>query len=173
MKLTLLAALFTFLTLHTTTGLADINVEATHKDIDTTVWKAFQDAFQALDGKALNDVYADKVLRITTDGIDTQSKFKEANVTRFSENIKNGDRIALDFWLDSRQTNETTSYEVGFYRMAITTSGGEKNTFYGQFHIVLKNVSGRWKIAQDWDTSSIGGNPITAADFARKVPDQF
>ena len=105
MKLTLLAALFTFLTLHTTTGLADINVEATHKDIDTTVWKAFQDAFQALDGKALNDVYADNVLRITTDGIDTQSQFKEANVTRFAENIKNGDRIALDFWLDSRQTN--------------------------------------------------------------------
>jgi ketosteroid isomerase-like protein len=173
MKLTLLAALFTFLTLHTTTGLADINLEATHKEIDKTVWKAFQDAFQALDGKALNDVYADNVLRITTDGIDTQSQFKEANVTRFAENIKNGDRIALDFWLDSRQTNETTSYDVGLYRMAITTSTDENNTFYGQFHIVLKCIDGRWKIAQDWDTSSIGGKPITAADFARKVPDQF
>ena len=173
MKLTLLAALFTFLTLHTTTGLADINLEATHKEIDNTVWKTFQDAFQALDSKALNDVYADDVLRITTDGIDTQSQFKEANVTRFAENIKNGDRIALDFWLDSRQTNETTSYDVGFYRMAITTATGEKNTVYGQFHIVLKNIDGSWKIAQDWDTSSIGGRPITAEDFARKVPDQF
>ena len=173
MKQALLAVFFTFLTLNTTPGLADINLEATHKEINTTVWKAFQDAFQALDGKALNDVYADNVLRITSDGIDTQSAFKEANVTRFAENIKNGDRIALDFWLDSRQTNETTSYDVGFYRMAMTTSAGATNTFYGQFHIVLKNIDGGWKIAQDWDTSSIGGKPITAKDFARKLPDQF
>jgi len=173
MKQALLAVFFTFLTLNTTPGLADINLEATHKEINKTVWKAFQDAFQALDGKALNDVYADNVLRITSDGIDTQSAFKEANVTRFAENIKNGDRIALDFWLDSRQTNETTSYDVGFYRMAMTTSAGATNTFYGQFHIVLKNIDGGWKIAQDWDTSSIGGKPITAKDFARKVPDQF
>ena len=173
MKQALLAVFFTFLTLNTTPGLADLNLEATHKEINKTVWKAFQDAFQALDGKALNDVYADNVLRITSDGIDTQSAFKEANVTRFAENIKNGDRIALDFWLDSRQTNETTSYEVGFYRMTMTTSAGETNTFYGQFHILLKKIHGRWKIAQDWDTSSIGGQPITAADFERKVPDQF
>ena len=104
MKQTLLAVIFTFLTLQATTGLADINLEATHKEIDKTVWKAFQDAFQTLDGQALNKVYADNVLRVTTDGIDTQSAFKEANTTRFSQNIKNGDRIALDFWLDSRQT---------------------------------------------------------------------
>ena len=173
MKQTLLAVIFTFLTLQATTGLADINLEATHKEIDKTVWKAFQDAFQTLDGQALNEVYADNVLRITTDGIDTQSAFKEANTTRFAQNIKNGDRIALDFWLDSRQTNKTTSYEVGFYRMTMTTSAGETNTFYGQFHILLKKINGRWKIAQDWDTSSIGGQPITAADFERKVPDQF
>jgi ketosteroid isomerase-like protein len=173
MKQTLLAVFFTFLTLNTTPSLAEINLEATHKEIDKTVWKAFQDAFQALDGKALNNVYADNVLRITSDDIDTQSAFKEANVTRFAENIKNSDRIALDFWLDSRQTNETTSYDVGFYRVAMTTSAGATNTFYGQFHIVLKNIDGSWKIVQDWDTSSIGGKPITAEDFARKVPDQF
>jgi ketosteroid isomerase-like protein len=173
MKRTLLAFLFTFLTLHTPTGLADIDLAATHKEIDKTVWKAFQDAFQALDGKALNDLYAATVLRITTAGIDTQSAFREANVTRFTENIKNGDRIALDFWLDSRQTSNSISYDVGFYRVAMTTSAGETNTFYGQFHIVLRNIDGSWKIAQDWDTSSIGGKPITAEDFARKVPQQF
>lgn len=152
---------------------AGSNVDTIQKVIDKTVWKAFQSAFEQLDGKALNSVYAARVLRVTPDGLDTNSQFKEINKTRFEPNIINGDRLALEFWFDSRHTNATTSYDVGFYRMSVATSAGETDYFYGQFHIVVQKIGGHWKIVQDWDTASIGGHPITAADFARRSPVQF
>lgn len=142
------------------------------KEIDQNLWKPFKTAFENLDGHALNALYAKQVLRVTPKGIDTENKFKDGNLKRFEENRKSLTNIGLDFWLDSRHTNSDTSYEVGFYRMQLTNSGGV-STIYGQFHIVLKKEDDTWKIAQDWDTAMINGNNITAADFEKQKPLQF
>jgi len=142
------------------------------QEIDQNLWKPFKSAFEMLDGQALNDLYAKEVLRVTPNGIDTQSIFKEGNLKRFEDNNKNGISIRLDFWFDSRHTNSNTSYEVGFYRIRLANSDGA-NTIYGQFHIVLKKEADKWKITQDWDTTTINGNAITAADFEKQNPIQF
>ena len=160
-------------TLVATAVSAEDEVRAIQDEIDATVWKTFQSAFERMDGEALNSVYAEDVLRVTPEGLDTQARFKQTNRTRFEVNKANDDRIALDFWFDSRQTNSTVSYDVGFYRVRVTAPSGETNSFYGQFHIVLKKLEGQWKIAQDWDTASIGGRPITAEDFDRQPPERF
>lgn len=153
---------------------AELDTKAVQEEIDRSVWKTFQRAFAELDGEALNSVYANTVLRVTPDGgLDTQSRFKQTNRTRFAENIANGDQIALDFWFDSRHTNMTTSYEVGFYRLGITSTAGQTDLFYGQFHIVLQKIEGHWQIIQDWDTDTIGGRAISATDFARRSPQRF
>lgn len=145
---------------------------AVQKEIDNTLWKPFQKAFEALDGEALNVLYAKEVLRVTPSGIDTENAFKVANIERFKNNKADGVGIQLDFWLDSRHTNEHTSYEVGFYRIHFKTTTGV-NTVYGQFHIVIKKIDGTWKITQDWDTDRIAGVPITAKDFDKNPPLQF
>ncbi|MBS9464062.1 nuclear transport factor 2 family protein [Flagellimonas sp. 389] len=137
-------------------------------EIDMEVWKPFKTAFETLDGEALNAIYADEVLRVTPQGIDTENTFKSGNLERFQKNKADGMSIALDFWFDSRHTNETVSYEVGFYRIGFSDKNGETNYSYGQFHIVLKKIDGTWKITQDWDTTSINGKTITAADLAKK-----
>ena len=80
-------------------GSADSDLKTVHQEIDRTVWKVFQNAFESMDGEALNSVYADAVLRVTPDGIDTQNQFKQTNETRFLANIANGDQITLDFGL--------------------------------------------------------------------------
>ena len=152
---------------------AESDSDRIQKKIDGTVWKTFKSAFERLDGKALNSVYADQVLRVTPEGLDTDGRFKQSNLTRFEQNQARGDRIELDFWFDSRHTNATVSYDVGFYRVRVISSPGKPDSFYGQFHIVLRNFDGQWKIVQDWDTASIGGRPITAEDFDRKVPVDF
>lgn len=144
----------------------------TQKEIDENLWKPFQIAFETIDGSALNALYADKVLRVTPNGIDTQNKFKEANLKRFEQNRANKTNVKLDFWFDSRHSNSTTSYEVGFYKMKLTNINGE-NTIYGQFHIVLKKINGVWKITQDWDTTEINGTPVTAKDFEKQKPLKF
>ncbi len=146
---------------------------STQQTIDRTLWRPFQQAFEAMDGAALNGLYADQVLRVTPDGIDTAGQFRKFNESRFEDNIAKGDHIALDFWFDSRHTNEDTSYEVGFFRLTTTAADGKTSSFYGQFHIVLKKQNGQWRIAQDWDTASIAGRPITAADFKRQAPAVF
>ncbi|MFS4466465.1 hypothetical protein [Maribacter sp. 2210JD10-5] len=140
------------------------------KEIDQTVWKPFQKAFETLNGDALNATYATEVLRVTPNGIDTDGSFKAENLKRFVINKADGITIALDFWFDSRHTNKTTSYEVGFYRIAATDIEENTSYNYGQFHIVLKKINGEWKIIQDWDTNLINGEAIGADDFAKKEP---
>lgn len=148
-------------------GYAQVDVEQIQNEIDKNLWKSFQKAFETLDGEALNATYAEEVLRVTPQGIDTENAFKSGNLERFKKNKADGVSISLDFWFDSRRTNETTSYEVGFYRIGFTGKNDETNYSYGQFHIVLKKIEGQWKITQDWDTATINGNPISEADFAK------
>ncbi|NHF60396.1 nuclear transport factor 2 family protein [Flavobacteriaceae bacterium TP-CH-4] len=151
---------------------AQTDVTQIQQEINTSVWKPFQEAFETLDAKALNELYANQVLRVTPNGIDTENSFKAANVKRFNSFLEEGTSIFLDFWFDSRHTNETTSYEVGFYRIRAAKDNSTTNS-YGQFHIVLKRIKGQWKITQDWDTTTIKGSPISAEDFAKRQPMAF
>ncbi len=147
--------------------IGQINTIDIQKHIDQTVWAPFQKAYEALNGESLNAIYADEVLRVTQDGIDKKNEFKRKNLERFKAFKESKTPIKLDFWFDSRHTNEDTSYEVGFYRVGITANN-ETQHIYGQFHIVLKKISGVWKITQDWDTTTINGESITAEDFGKR-----
>ena len=143
------------------------------KEIDKTVWRPFKQAFESSDAEALNATYADNVLRVTPSGIDTEDAFKAGNLQSFKAGREAGVSIDLDFWFDSRHTNKTTSYEVGFFRITSKSPEGAVNIAYGQFHIVLKKINGQWKITQDWDTTTINGKTITAEDFAKQKPATF
>ncbi len=148
------------------------DLSSVQREIDKQVWAPFKAAYEALDAKTLNQIYAKEVLRVTPQGIDTENAFKKANLIRFNQRKKEGTVISLDFWFDSRKTNEHTSYEVGVFRITTITEGIE-SIIYGQFHIVVKKIKGTWKITQDWDTGTVNGKPLTADDFAYKTPAEF
>ncbi|WP_109299817.1 nuclear transport factor 2 family protein [Aquimarina sp. AU474] len=151
---------------------AQTSIDTIQKEIDQTVWKPFQTAFETLDAEALNNTYAANVLRVTPEKIDTKNVFKKGNIKRFMGMKEKGNAISLDFWFDDRKTNETTSYEVGFYRIGFTLDGKTEYS-YGQFHIVLQKIDGQWKITQDWDTTAIAGETITASHFKKKEGIRF
>jgi len=155
--------LFMFLSLITS---AQVNMEGMQTEIDKEVWSEFKSAFERIDSDALNNVYAEEVLRVTPNGIDTQNLFKAKNMERFQMLKEKSASIQLDFWFGSRHTNSDTSYEVGFYRIS-TKIADETSIHYGQFHIVLKKISGCWKITQDWDTTKINGRSIGQEEFDR------
>lgn len=152
--------------------LAQTNVEAIQQHIDKTVWASFQKAYEARDADALNAIYATGVIRVTPNGIDTKDDFKRKNIESFKASKESKTQIKLDFWFDSRHTNEDTSYEVGFYKIGLTTND-KTQLIYGQFHIVLKKIEGVWKITQDWDTTMINGHKISEEDFNKKEPIVF
>ncbi|MGB5822298.1 MAG: hypothetical protein WBG90_22640 [Saonia sp.] len=79
------------------------------KEIDQSIWRPFKTAFETLDGEGLNALYAEEVLRVTPQGIDTENSFKAANLERFNTNKEAGTTVYLDFWFDSRHTNTHTS----------------------------------------------------------------
>ncbi len=135
--------------------------------INQELWKPFKTAFETLDASALNTLYAEEVLRVTPNGIDTKNIFKKANIDRFETYRKAETKVLLDFWFDSRHTNNSHSYEVGFYRMQLLGKR-DKQVIYGQFHIVLKRKDGHWRITQDWDTATINDRSITVEDFNKK-----
>ncbi len=165
-KFSLMILLFSITTMYAQ------DVQSIQKEIDQGLWKPFKKAFDTVDGFALNALYADEVLRVTPNGIDTENKFKNANLKRFESYKKNKTSVQLDFWFDSRKTNASTSYEVGFYRMQLVKPD-TTDTIYGQFHIVLKKTLGKWKITQDWDTAIINGKVISKSDFEKQQPKQF
>ncbi|WP_421919396.1 nuclear transport factor 2 family protein [Marinifilum sp.] len=151
---------------------AQINMERIQKEIDKTVWIEFKSAFERIDAKALNALYADQTLRVSPKGIDTENHFKAANLERFQTLNESSAIVKLDFWFESRHTNQNTSYEVGYYRI-VTKIGDENSIYYGQFHIVLKKISGSWKIVQDWDTAIINGKKIGKIEFERMGTNQL
>lgn len=152
--------------------LAQTNSIEIQQHIDKTVWASFQKAYEARDADALNAIYAKDVIRVTPNGIDTKDDFKHKNIENFKASKESKTEIKLDFWFDSRHTNEDTSYEVGFYKIGLTTNGKTQH-IYGQFHIVLKKIEGVWKITQDWDTTTINGHKISEEDFNKKEPIDF
>lgn len=139
------------------------------QEIDNQVWRPFVKAYESFDGPAFNALYADEVLRVTPAGIDTNGAFKQDNLMRFSNNKHSGASTELDFWFEHRQTNATTSYEVGYFRIQ-SSNNNEQSTFYGQFHIVLKKENNQWKITQDWDNTIVRGQAVSEADFAKGQP---
>ena len=165
-KFSLLILLFSIMTMYAQ------DVQNIQKEIDQELWKPFKKAFDTVDEITLNALYADEVLRVTPNGIDTENKFKDANLKRFENYKKNKTDVRLDFWFDKRQTNASTSYEVGLYRMQLIKAE-MTDTVYGQFHIVLKKIHGKWKITQDWDTATINGKAISKSDFEKQQPKQF
>ena len=148
------------------------NSKLIQEEIDLNLWKPFKASFENLNAEELNSLYAEEVLRVTPNGIDTENNFHGANTERLAGHQKRNTDLQLDFWFDSRHTNETTSYEVGFYRMILTNTDAI-DTIYGQFHIVLKKIGGKWKITQDWDTGSINGTSLSKEDFEKQIPMQF
>ncbi|WP_165835946.1 nuclear transport factor 2 family protein [Marinifilum breve] len=142
-------------------------MERIQNDIDQSVWKEFKSTFERIDAIALNNLYADKTLRVTPNGIDTENSFKTANIKRFEMLKEKSAIVKLDFWFESRHTNSDTSYEVGYYKIA-TKIDDECTIHYGQFHIVLKKIAGQWKIVQDWDTTIINGQKIGQKEFERR-----
>lgn len=163
---------FLLLIISTSNTIGQIDTTGIQNQIDQTVWAPFQKVYEALDGESLNAIYADEVLRVSPEGIDTKNEFKDKNLARLKASKENKTRIQLDFWFDSRHTNEDTSYEVGFYKIGITTAD-KTQYIYGQFHIVLKKINDIWKITKDWDTTTINGKSITEEDFSKKEPLRF
>jgi ketosteroid isomerase-like protein len=137
------------------------------QEVNTQVWKPFKQAIAQRDSKKFNELHTDDILRISK-SITIGAAYKESNRKHYA--LKSSTKQIIDFRFEQRVYAGNIGYEVGYYSVKISRQNGEKREAYSRFHIVLKKVEGRWKIAQDWDAPNINGVEITAADFEKLPP---
>lgn len=134
------------------------------QEINVQVWKPFIKAYAAHDAQLYNSLHADDILRVNEQGIRIGEQYKKSNTKNFQRNKSQGSTAHIEFKFISRQANEQVAYEVGVYKGVFVVKG-KTYIGYGNFHVVLRKIKGRWKIMQDWDSVLIGGKKIDEAHY--------
>jgi ketosteroid isomerase-like protein len=132
-------------------------------EINSQVWQAFKTAYEARDSEAFKAIHTKDVLRINDGGIKTAELYFKS-IDNWQSPV-NGMGVIIDFAFENRQYYLDTAYETGYYRVIAVRAEKKLDTFYGQFHVVLKKVENQWRIAQDFDTETVGGKKIDKSFF--------
>lgn len=147
----------------------DPKIEA---EVNEQVWKPFKKSYEDRDWKVFNDLHTDDVLRIHTWGGIQAGKAYKDQIEKSYQRPTRSTKV-FDLWFEHRIYSENVGYEVGYYRVIYEEPGKSQIISVGRFHILLRKVEGVWKIAQDWDTSVINGEKVTADDFSKGTPIEF
>lgn len=142
---------------------AQDNDNSLEKEIDETIWKLFKQSYEARDWEAFNALHTDDVLRVHDGGIQKGLEYKDAIKSYYE--AEDNRKTTIDFVMERRTYKGDIGYEVGFYRVIYEEEGKDDRMSYGRFHVVLKKIDGKWKIAQDWDSGTFNGRPIGPEDF--------
>ena len=140
--------------------------EEVKKEIDQQVWQPFIKAYATQDGKLFNSIHDDNVLRASPGGILLGKEYKDRNLKSFARGKKMGISMIFEFKFINRQAKGNVAYEVVLYYGKLKTKNGTRKWF-GEFHVVLKKINGRWQIVQDRDTNLISGKRIDEAYYQK------
>lgn len=144
--------------------------EAIEKEVNETLWKSFVESWSSFDAEVFNSLHTDDVLRASRSGLTKGKAYKDRTTQSFARSLERKDKRMIHFWFEQRVYSEDTGYEVGYYKVVASRPGQEERTFYARFHVVLRKEDGQWKIAQDWDTGSVNGDPVGEKDWAKGTP---
>ena len=168
MKKSILFLMFCLITSLTFSQDAKIDKAQIENEVNEQVWKPFKAAFESRDWKHFNELHTDDILRVSKWGIQLGPDYKQSTKERYQR--KSDVNRTIDFWLEHRIYSGEVGYEVGYYRITSEAPGKEARESFARFHIVLKKVEGKWKIAQDWDVNEINGIVVSEKDFAKGIP---
>ncbi len=163
MRSILTIVFITFSLVSTYSQKEEVEQDSTQKIIDETIWKPFKTSYEARDWLTFNALHTDDILRVHDGGIRIGEEYKKSNTESYQR--PSDRKVTIDFAMERRMHASEVGYEVGFYRVRYTEPGKEDRMSYGRFHVVLRKIQGKWRIAQDWDSNSFNGNPIGADDF--------
>lgn len=140
------------------------------KQINEEVWLPFMKTYSSLDGEGFMDIHTDDVVRVIMDGdrMLLGKEYRESQIKSNARSRERGVKRTIEFSFLERIAREEVAFEVGYYKGTYYEEGKASRNFYGKFHVLLKKVNGRWKVAIDADTSF--DNSLTEADFLKGKP---
>ena len=136
------------------------------KDINK-VWEQFYHAFETLDHQPMADIHSKSLVRIAggrniIDYAIYINNYKSS--FKASKDANSTNNISLRFF--ERISNDSVASERGVYKLVRNKGKSDEQTYYGQFHVIMKKENGAWKITMDYDSSesnSIGENEYNKA----------
>lgn len=142
------------------------------REIDDQVWKPFIKAFNDLDADRFLAVHSKDLVRSPRDSkkVLTWDEYLQQQHKGDDWSKANNATRTLELRFTERIASATQAIEVGIYKTTNTDNKGERRSFYGRFHVVLRKENGVWKILVDTDSSE--GNTIGEKDFlnAKLIP---
>ncbi|MEZ4953012.1 MAG: nuclear transport factor 2 family protein [Saprospiraceae bacterium] len=135
-------------------------------EIDQQIWYPFMAAYNNWDAEAFNELHDKDMLRGSPWGLKSGADYFAQNIKQFEKGKLAGELRNISFTFEYRVHEENIAYEVGYYKVVSKRENGNA-VYFGQFHVVLKKMDGKWKIFQDWDADRLNGEKIGEEQFLK------
>lgn len=138
--------------------------EAVLKAINEQIWVPFTYAFETNDYELFDSLHCTELVRISGDGKRVQGK--ETYIAGYKQRWQNNSqKQSISFRFLERLNNDNYASERGIYKLTINPNNENSRSYYGKFHVILKQQNGRWKISVDYDSSE--GNTINEDTYQK------
>lgn len=140
------------------TCVVDIVAQDIQKEINDQVWKPFIKTFNNRDTDGFMAVHSKEAVRSPRDAktVWNWNEYYQEQKKGDDHGKISGSKRALELRFTERIANKDLAVDVGIYKVTVTQKGGEIQSFYGRFHVVLKKEMNQWKILVDTDSSEGG-----------------
>jgi ketosteroid isomerase-like protein len=129
--------------------------DAIETEINNQVWVPFIKTYSNMDAIGFMNLHSRDLLRVPIDSkkIYSYDEYSLNNQQNNEYNFRHKRRQAIEFSFEERIHNETSAFEIGYYKVTTTDANGKTGIFYGKFTVVLRKSGDRWRIVLDSDTS--------------------
>lgn len=138
------------------------------KDINN-LWLQFYQAFDSLDYPLMAKIHSKNLIRISGgEKISDYQTYIDGYKFRFEKARKNHETSEISLRFFERINNDSTASERGIYRLIRNKNKKNEQTYYGQFHVILRMENNDWKIFMDYDSNP--DNRIGEKDYLESIP---
>jgi len=117
------------------------------------VWDKFYLAFDSLDYKLMAEIHSKSLVRISGgQRITDYETYINNYKIRFKKAKNNQVSNAISLRFFERINNDSLASERGIYELIIDNQEN-KQSYYGQFHVIFKKEGGFWRILMDYDSN--------------------
>lgn len=147
---------------------ANAQKDSLTEKINREVWYPFLEYYGAFDAESFRTIHTKDVLRGGPWGIRVGEEYLGRNEISWEKRKADGWTRDISFTFEHRVIGDGNAYEVGYYKVVNKNEKTEEmKIFYGQFHVVLTEIDGKWLIAQDWDADVVNGHEVGEMDFLK------
>jgi len=124
------------------------------KEINRDIWQPFMEAYRSKKPEQYIALHAPDFIRASggkslhTSDLAQYAQSVRKSFLRFEKELQ----VAISFSFFERTASKNTASERGIYRLTYIKADGTKEQYYGRFHVFLRKINGKWKIAVDYDT---------------------